>query len=423
MKLTWLIAGSMTGILALAGAVQAQELRMTCSSDGNECEVLDDLLKEFTKKNAGISVKIDTVPYKAILESLPIQLAGGSGPDLARLTDLGGLSRYYLDLSPYIDKAYWEKNFGDTQPWYRQGPDDKGVYGLMTQLTITGGFANKTLFEQANVPLPGPKATWDEWAEATRKVAKATDTPFPMAIDRSGHRIAGPAASYGAKFFNAAGSPKVVDPGFTEFAKRLINWHKDGTFAKDVWASKGGSTYQDAAQEFSNGKLVYYYSGSWQIGRFEQAVGDAFDWVAVGSPCGPTACSGMPGGSGLVGFKQTKHPEAVGKVMSYLAQPDVHKELMVRTRNLTAHKELAAKGIEYPDAKKPTAAALKAFTEASTQVSPVAYAYQGYRYNRAMFNASVARLTQAIVGELSLDDALARIDRDVDEAVKAAGKQ
>ena len=54
------------------------------------------------------------MPYKAILESLPVQLAAGEGPDLARVTDLGGLNQYYLDLAPYVDAAYWEANFGDT---------------------------------------------------------------------------------------------------------------------------------------------------------------------------------------------------------------------------------------------------------------------------------------------------------------------
>ena len=37
-------------------------------------------------------------------------------------------------------------------------------------------------------------------------VAKATQTPFAMAWDRSGHRFAGPAISYGAKLFDAAGN-------------------------------------------------------------------------------------------------------------------------------------------------------------------------------------------------------------------------
>jgi alpha-1,4-digalacturonate transport system substrate-binding protein len=76
---------------------------------------------------------------------------------------------------------------------------------MMTQLTVTGPYVNKTLFEQANVPLPGPKATWDDWAEATRKVAKATQVPFAIASDRSGHRFAGPAISTGAKILRRQG--------------------------------------------------------------------------------------------------------------------------------------------------------------------------------------------------------------------------
>ena len=41
----------------------------------------------------------------------------------------------------------------------------------MTQRTISGPFANKTLFEQAGIPLPGPKATWEGWAQAAKAVA------------------------------------------------------------------------------------------------------------------------------------------------------------------------------------------------------------------------------------------------------------
>jgi alpha-1,4-digalacturonate transport system substrate-binding protein len=32
---------------------------------------------------------------------------------MARVTDLGGLSEYFLDLRPFVgDAAYWETNFG-----------------------------------------------------------------------------------------------------------------------------------------------------------------------------------------------------------------------------------------------------------------------------------------------------------------------
>ena len=56
------------------------------------------------------------------------------------------------------------------------------------------------------------------------------------------------------------------------------------------------------------------------------------------------------------------------------------------------------------------------------KLSPIAYEIQGYKYNRALFNPTAARLGQAIAGEMSLDDALKRISADIDEQVKAAAK-
>jgi alpha-1,4-digalacturonate transport system substrate-binding protein len=56
------------------------------------------------------------------------------------------------------------------------------------------------------------------------------------------------------------------------------------------------------------------------------------------------------------------------------------------------------------------------------KLSPVAYQIQGYKLNRAIFNPTAARLGQAIVGEMSLDDALKRISADIDEQTKAAAK-
>ena len=56
------------------------------------------------------------------------------------------------------------------------------------------------------------------------------------------------------------------------------------------------------------------------------------------------------------------------------------------------------------------------------KLSPIAYETQGYTYNRAMFNSTTTRLGQAIAGEMSLDDALKRMQADIDEQVKAAAK-
>ena len=417
-RMTLGLASATLALSLGAGPVQAVDLRYTCYGDGNECEVMRELLGRFEQANPDIKVAVDQVPYKAILESLPVQLATDQGPDLARVTDLGGLSRYFLDLRPYVDAAYWEKNFGDTLRWFRPAGDSEGIYGVMTQLTITGPYINTTLFEQAGVEIPGEKATWDEWAKAAIEVAKATQTPFPMALDRSGHRIAGPAISMGAEFFDEQGNLQVVDEGFRKMIEQFVAWNQDGTMAQEVWAGQGGSSYQDAAQEFINGQIVFYSSGSWQVARIENAVGDAFDWRVASEPCGPAACTGMPGGAALVGFKATKYPEQVAKVIDFFASEPIHAELMARTKNVPAHKGLAARGLDYPDASPQAAAALKAWGSHVGQISPVAYELQGYKNNRAVFNVIVQRVTQAIVGEMSTAEALDRIEADLAEVAK-----
>lgn len=415
------LLGTTALALGLAAPAMAQEIRFMCYSDGNECEVYDDVLTRFEAENEGVDVIVDVVPYQAILENLPIQLAAGSGPDMAKVTDLGGLSQYYLDLAPYVDRGYWESSFGDTLSWYRGADGGDAINGMHSQLTITGAFVNATLFEQAGVEMPADDATWEEWAEAASAVAEATDTPFPMALDRTGHRFAGPAISYGASILSEDGTPSLSDEGFAAFTAQFVEWNNDGTMARDVWAGQGGATYQDAAQEFINGELVFYYSGSWQVGRMDEQVGDFFDWQVVGSPCGPAGvCSGMPGGAGIVGFEQTEHPEIVAAVIDFLAQEDIYAEVTARTRNLPAHLGVAAAGVEFEDASPAAAAALSAFASDLPDVAPAAFRYQGYVNNRAMFGITAERVSQAIVGELSVDEAVERMASDLEAALADA---
>lgn len=408
-----------TSLIGISAAMAA-EIRVACYSDNVECEVTETLAQRFMQANPDIKVVIDKVPYKTILEGLPVQLAAGNGPDIVRTTDFSSVSKYRLDLRPYLqDTAYWDKNFGATLDWLRIGPDDKGIYGLMTQLTVSGPFVNKSLFDQAGVPLPKAGATWDEWAAAVAKVAKATRTPFGMAWDRSGHRFAGPAISFGAHFFTANGTPAVIDDGFRAVASRFIAWNQDGTIEKDVWAGQGGTSYKDAFEEFANGRIVMYLSGSWQIARMDKQIGDAFEWQAVMPPCGPAACSGMPGGAAFVALTTSKNPKEVARFLDFLASEPVYAEWMVKTANIPAHLGLREKGLTY--ALSPRAsAAMATLVAGSAQLSPVAFQLQGYRFSRAILNAIAERVGQAVAGQLPLDRAYERITADVDEAIKAA---
>jgi alpha-1,4-digalacturonate transport system substrate-binding protein len=419
MRFSWMLAACLAGGLALAPAASAQTtLRMTWYSDGNEGEVVRDLLGRFEKANPDVKVVVDQVPFKAINENLPVQLAAGEGPDMARVVDLGGVARYTLDLRPHLkDAAYFEKNFGPFLEWMRAPGDTAAIPGLMTQLTVTGPFVNKTLFEQAGIAMPGPKATWDDWAKASKEVAAKVQAPFPLAIDRSGHRFLGAAVSMGAKIFDAKGEPALVDDGFKAMSQRLIDWHKSGIMPKEFWGSVSGTTYRGANDEFKNAQVVTYLSGSWQIGQFDKTVGNEFDWVAVPNPCGPAACTGMPGGAALVAIKTTKNPAAVARVMEYLASEPVLEEFYARSLFVPGHLGLSQKGISYKTDSEQTKAALKVFTDQVAQISPVAYKLQGYPFNRILFNATVSRLGQAVSGETGLDEAYRRIEADIAQQI------
>jgi alpha-1,4-digalacturonate transport system substrate-binding protein len=406
---------------ASVSAAWAGDVRVMWYSDGVEGAVIEDLLNRFMKDNPGVNVILDNVAYQVIQEQLPIQLEAGQGPDIARVTNLKALADHWLDLTPYLkDADYWRDNFADTLDWMR--PDgSQAITGFMTQLTLTGGFANKTLFEQAGVEMPGKGATWDDWVDASAKVATALDLPAAFAIDRSGHRISGPCVSYGANYIAPDGMPAPVDEGVRTFVTKLVTWTEEGKNLKDVWVSAAGSTYRAAADDFINAQIPFYYSGSWQVANLSTKIGDAFDWVATGSPCGSVACSGMPGGAGLVAIKYTKNPEDVAKVMDYLASEPVVKEFTERTLFLPAHKGIiAAGGLKFDTTDPHVQAALDKFVAAYGEVAPAAAAQPPWQWANAYYAALVTRTSQVMAGELPLDEAFTRMDQDIADAVAQA---
>ncbi len=422
MQMKSILAGAALALMTSTAAF-AGDVRIMWYSDGVEGEVMKDLVGRFMKENPGINVVLDNVAYGVVREQLPVQLEAGNGPDIARVAQIKDLSRHWLDLRPLVkDAKYWDEAFGAQADWMR--PDGSNqISGFMTQITLTGGFANKTLFDQAGVPIPGPKATWEEWAAATKKVKESQQIPYAMAIDRSGHRITAPLLSYGANYIGGNGKPAALDQGSKDFLTKFVGWVNDGTVAKDVWVSAAGTTYRAAADDFINGQLAFYYSGSWQVANLATKIGNNFDWVATGSPCGPAACTGMPGGAALVAIKYTKNPKDVATFMDWFAREEIVKEFSERTLFLPGHKAVVEKGgLNFKSDNPQAKAALTQFVEASKTTSDSALKLPAWRWSDTFYAAIVSRVSQTLAGELKIEDAFARIDADIAQKVKDAGQ-
>ena len=128
----------------------------------------------------------------------------------------------------------------------------------------------------------------------------------------------------------------------------------------------------------------------------------------------------MPGGAALVGIADTEHPEEVARVLDFLAQEEQLAEFYGRTLFIPGHLGLAESGVEFDAELDATRDALSVFAAEVPKLHPTAYQLQGYPYNRVVFDAIRDRLTQVFVGELTLDQAIERMQQDIDEQIAEA---
>ena len=398
-----------------AGAAHADEVSFLCYQNGNECEVLGAIASDF-EAASGHTVVMEVVAYDIIRDQLENQLQTDAAPDVARVTNLGGLNQYYLDLTPHVDADYMENAYGAVLPWYRApGGEDTGIYGWPTELIVTGPYINVTMFDDAGVDIPGDGATWDEWMTALGEVQGTLGMDAAFAMDRTAHRWAGPAFSYGAAFFDDGGSPILVDDGFRNYAETFVGWHEAGLMPADCWPAGTGTAYRNAAPLFLAGDVAMHMSGSWMIGNYAETITD-FEWRAVPAPCGPGGCGAMPGGAGIVAFNSTDVPEAAAGLIAHFATEENTARFAAETSSITAHAGLQASGVDYGDADPAVAAALSTFAGSigvAADTTPQAFTFQGYAQNFVIYGVVPDYITQVITGESTLDEALSAIDADV----------
>ena len=413
-----LVALAALGSTALAQ--DAVEISFMCYENGNECSVYDDLLSRFSEANPGITVTVDTVPYTTVRDQLRVQVEAGQAPDMARITDFAGMAGFYLDLRPLMeDPSLLEDNVpAAILESFRAEGDMSALHGFPDAATVTAPYVNATLFEQAGVALPSDEMdepTWDDWLAALDEVAQATGVQYSMSIDNKGHRFAGPAMSLGADFFDDEGNFDLEDDeGFRAFAMILKDLMDAGKTPAETWL--GTSQYSGAQDYFVNVEAVMYFSGSWQIGRFSDEIGDAFDWIVVPNPYGPGGSTGVAGGAAIVGYAQTEHPQEVAMVMEYLLHPEVYGEFSARTLNIPGHNAVAAMGVEFDTDSAAVANALNGFAAEVPKLQDQAVALNPHPLAFAYYDASNTRLAQYFAGELTLDEAMTRLQEQLDEA-------
>lgn len=418
-----LASASVLGIVCSAPVwAQTKTINFLFTDDDQAyVERMQALSKAFEARNPGVKIEFITSSYDAVQKQLPMQLAVGEGPDVAKIADWQ-LAPFYLDMRPLMkDPDGFAKLHGASLNWLRlDGVNDpKSINGYLASQTLNLPFVNKTLFDQAGVPLPGPNATFKDIVAASAKVAKATGAQIPFTLDRSGHRFAGGAFSYGSHFLKG-GKFIFPDAGAKAYIKDLYSFTQSGAFPKEMWGAAGGSQYKNMGDEFVNGNVVTYLAGNWMINPFQRKIGDAFEWRALSAPCGPSACYAMPGGTAIVAFKRTKYPKEVAAFIEFLGSENVQREISEKFLILTgADIKNPAFQIKDESARK----SLEVFAANKTKVPADAIAVQKTKGSTAIWQSVVQRMSQLIVGEMSLDATYAALAQDTEKTNAAVAQK
>jgi multiple sugar transport system substrate-binding protein len=400
------LLGSACGAPSDAGVVRLEFWGL-----GREGEVVAQLLPEFARRNPGIQVEIQQIPWNAAHEKLLTAYAGGSTPDLSQLgntwlPELVALNALE-DLGPFRARSEGRIPEADYFPGiWATNVIDGTLYGVPWYVDTRLLFYRTDLLRQAG--FAGPPRTWAEWEESMARIKTlggGRNFAILLPTDEF-EQLLILALQQDEPLLTQDGTRgNFLSPGF----RRAFTFYVD-MFRKG-WAPIASETQiSNVWQEFAKGYFVYYITGPWNIGEFKrrlpQSVQDDWMTAPMPGPDGPGAS--IAGGASLVLFRKSRQKPEAWKLLEFLSEPEIQARFYELTGNLpsrrTAWLAPAFSGDPYT----------RAFGEQLNRVEPAPQVPEWERIVQKMRLCA----EEVIHGKRTIDDALAVFNRDVDELLE-----
>jgi len=373
---------------------------------GREGEVVQQLLPEFERRNPGIRVRVQQVPWSAAHEKLLTAFAGDNLPDLcqlgntwlpefAALNALTELTASVANSRAVVADDYfpgiWDTNVIDGRlrgvPWY-----------VDTRLL----FYRSDLLKQAG--FEAPPRSWAEWERALAALKReagpgryAILLPLnePEPLIALGLQQDDPLLRENGRWGGFS------SPGF----RRALDFYA-AMFRNGSAPVLGGAQISNIWTEFGRGQFAFYISGPWNIGEFKRRLPAERqdDWMTapLPGPEGPGASTA--GGSSLVIFRSSRHREAAWRLVEYLSEPSVQLRFHELTGNLPPRRSA------WRDEKLAGDAHAKAFRDQLERVKPTPKVPEWER----IVNEMQLTAEQVARGSVDVEQATRALDRRVD---------
>jgi multiple sugar transport system substrate-binding protein len=412
--------------LWLAGCDSATDRPVTVEfwAMGQEGERVRALLPEFERRHPAIRVRVQQVPWSAAHEKLLTAYAGDAMPDLFQLGNTWIPEFVALRAIEPLDerlKAWPDDALNDyfpgilatnrlhgrtwALPWYV----DTRLFFYRTDLLAAAGF-------------PEPPTTWDGWLQAMAKLKTVGGTeryaillpinewqlPVILALQR-GATLLRDRDQYG----------HFRDPRFREAFIFYLSLFEQG-LAPPVSNTQMANLYQ----EFAGGYFAIYATGPWNIGEFGRRLPAAVQphWNTAPLPGWADAPplpegegvgvrvvgASLAGGASLALSRTTPRREAAWTLLEFLAEPAQQARFYQLTGDLPARQSAwtdpALAGNRYA----------RAFRQQLQHVRATPPIPEWERIaSRIAYYAELA-----VRRQLTVDEALAALDRDVDRILE-----
>jgi multiple sugar transport system substrate-binding protein len=393
-------------------STDSREVTLRLWAFGREGEDVQQLIPEFERRNPGIRVQVQQIPWIAAHEKLLTAYVGDATPDLAQIGNtwipefaaLGALEPLdgWIDRSEVVDSAayfggIWSTNtIGDT------------VYGVPWYVDTRVIFYRKDILARAGYPeMP---ATWAGWRRAMEAVKRELG-PGRYAIFLPTNEWAQPYV-----FGMQAGSTLLDSAGrygaFSDSAFRRAFDFYVGLFESGLAPALGNVEIANVYQEFARGRFAMWITGPWNLGEFRKRLPAELqnDWGTAPLPAlsGDSAGVSIAAGSSLAMFRASRSKEAAWRLVEFLSSTEQQDRFYRLTGDLPARTDAwEATGLaDDPEAR--------AFWLQLHRVRPIPKVPEVELIATRVFESA----EQVIRGGRPVGAALEELDRDVDRILE-----
>lgn len=303
---------------------------------GYEGEVVAQLIPEFERRNPGIRVDLQQLPWTAAHEKLLTAFAGDALPDvvplgntwIAEFATLGALDP--LDARIAASAGFAREDFFDGA--WDSGVIDGKSYAVPWYVETRLPYYRRDLLTAAGID--APPRTWEEWRAAMVAIKRnagpdkyavllplnefepllnlAVQQPEPLLREGGRHGN-----------FRSAGFRRTLAFFGSMFEQELAP-RVDNTRISNVW------------DEFGNGFFAFYISGPWNIAEFRKRLPPelADDWMTMPLPGPDGPGASIAGGTSFVVFRQSEQKEAAWELIRFLSAPEQQARLHALTGDL-----------------------------------------------------------------------------------------